>query len=43
MAAGGIVGAAIVAHVARSIRSRNDAVFCNWKGVKLFHKILELC
>ena len=34
--------AAIVAHVALSIRLRNDAVFCNWKGFKTFHKILEL-
>ena len=27
------VGAAIVAHVARSGRSRINAVICNWKGL----------
>ena len=41
-AAVGKVGTAIVAHVARSGRSRIDAVICNWKGLQCSKKIASM-
>ena len=43
--AAGNMGAAIVAHVARSDRSRIDAVICNWKQLQCFcnHGIPYIC
>ena len=35
MVTAGYVGAAVVADVARSGRSRTDAVICNWKGLNM--------
>ena len=38
-AASGFVGAAVVAHVAYSVRSRTYAVICNWKGLEFFFNL----
>ena len=40
-AAAGNVGATVLLHVAKSGRSRTDAVICNWKGLKLVHTRIQ--
>ena len=40
-AAAGNEGAAFMAHVARSGRSRIDAVICNWKGLEIANGVLK--